>query len=153
MHLQWKKCSFLLMWVHVQSIVSPLIEPHRDMTGMVLWLQKKAFSQSEGYPSEIARRNEISQKSPTFMFWDLILRYEILILIFIRAHKSKNFSLYVEVLEELTTFFLPWIILITQDGCLSTSKTWSLCQVQSEMSFKLRTTGFYLKPTITFQQF
>jgi len=52
-----------------------------------------------------------------------------------------------------TTFFLPWIILIIRDGCLSTSKTWSLCQVQSEMSYRLRTTGFYLKPTITFLQF
>ena len=40
-------------------------------------------------------------KSPTFMFWDLIMRYETLILIFIRAHREKKFKLYVEVLEEL----------------------------------------------------
>ena len=42
------------------------------------------------------------KKSPTFMYWDLILRYEILILIFVRAHREKNFPLYADVLEKLT---------------------------------------------------
>ena len=45
------------------------------------------------------------QKSPTFMFWDFILRYESLILIFVRAHREKNFSLYVEALEKRTPLF------------------------------------------------
>ena len=35
------------------------------------------------------------------MFWDLILRYETLILIFVRAHREKNVPLHVNVLEEL----------------------------------------------------
>ena len=39
------------------------------------------------------------------MFWDFILRYESLIWIFVRAHREKNFSLYVEVLEKLTPLF------------------------------------------------
>ena len=39
------------------------------------------------------------------MYWDFILRQEILILIFIRAHREKRFSLYVEVLEKLTPLF------------------------------------------------
>lgn len=39
------------------------------------------------------------------MFWDLIMRYETLILIFIRAHRERNFPLYVEVLEKLTPLF------------------------------------------------
>ena len=43
--------------------------------------------------------------SPTFMFWDLILRYQTLIHIFIRAHRQKNFPLYMNVLEELTPLF------------------------------------------------
>ena len=47
----------------------------------------------------------MQKKSPTFMFWDLIMRYEPLILIFIRAHREKNFPQYVEVLEELTPLF------------------------------------------------
>ena len=45
------------------------------------------------------------QKSPTFMYWDFILRYETLILIFVRAHREKKFLLYVEVLEKLTPLF------------------------------------------------
>ena len=47
----------------------------------------------------------MQKNSPTFMYWDLIIRYETLILIFVRAHREKNFPLYVEVLEELTPLF------------------------------------------------
>ena len=53
-----------------------------------------------------AWRLQIIAKSPTFMFWDLILRYETLILIFVRAHRERNFHLYVNVLEELRTSVL-----------------------------------------------
>ena len=41
----------------------------------------------------------------TFFYWDMILRYETLILIFVRAHREKNFLLYVAVLKELTPLF------------------------------------------------
>ena len=46
-------------------------------------------------------------KSLTFKFWDMIMRLQTLVLIFvIRDHRERNFSLYVAVLEELTpTFF------------------------------------------------
>lgn len=44
-------------------------------------------------------------KYPTFQFWDLILKYERLILIFIRAHRERNFRVYVDVLEELVPMF------------------------------------------------
>ena len=43
--------------------------------------------------------------NPTFMYWDFILRYEMLILIFIAAHRDSNFLLYVEVMEKLTPLF------------------------------------------------
>jgi hypothetical protein len=33
------------------------------------------------------------------------MKYETLILIFIRAHREKNFQMFVEVLEELAPFF------------------------------------------------
>ena len=68
-------------------------------------LQREAFLKSESNLSETAWRNDMLKKSPTFMFWDLILRYETLILIFVRAHREKNFTLYVHVLEELTPLF------------------------------------------------
>ena len=44
--------------------------------------------------------------SPTIMYWNLILRYETLILVFIRTHREKNFSLFVVVLEKLTPLFI-----------------------------------------------
>lgn len=39
------------------------------------------------------------------MYGDLVMKYETLILIFIRAHREKNFPLYVQVLEELVPLF------------------------------------------------
>ena len=44
-------------------------------------------------------------KYPTFFFWNLIMKYQTLILIFIKAQREKNFTLYVEVLEELVPLF------------------------------------------------
>ena len=68
-------------------------------------LQKEAFQLSESNRSETAWRDDMQKKSPTFMYWDLILRYETLILIFIRAHREKNFPLNMQVLEKLTPLF------------------------------------------------
>jgi hypothetical protein len=45
------------------------------------------------------------QRSPTFMFWELIIKYQMLILIFVRAHRERDFSLYVDVLEKLVPLF------------------------------------------------
>ena len=61
-----------------------------------------AFLQSGSNQSEAAWKDDMQKRSPTFMYWDFILRYQTLILIFVRAHKEKNFALYVEVLENLT---------------------------------------------------
>ncbi len=61
-------------------------------------LQREAFLKIGSNLSEEAWRSDMLKKSPTFMFWDLILRYETLILIFVRAHREKNFPLYVHVL-------------------------------------------------------
>ena len=44
-------------------------------------------------------------KSPTFLFWDIILEFEMLVLTFIRAHRTKNFNLYVELLQSLVLWF------------------------------------------------
>ena len=68
-------------------------------------LQQEAFMQFENSASADDWRKDMLKRSPTFMFWDLIMRYETLILIFIRAHRERNFSLYVEVLEKLILLF------------------------------------------------
>ena len=39
------------------------------------------------------------------MFWDMIMKYETLILVFVRAHRDKDFALYFAVLEELAVLF------------------------------------------------
>ena len=58
------------------------------------------------------------KKSPTFQYWDTILTIDIYILVFVRAHREKNFSLYVEALEKIVGF-LPLITIIMQGGFLS----------------------------------
>ena len=66
--------------------------------------REEAFMLCEGPKDEESPktwRNDM-QKSPTFAYWDLMLRYEILILIFVRAHRERNFPLYVQDLEKLT---------------------------------------------------
>ena len=67
-------------------------------------LQHEAFLQSSD-ESEAAWVKAMCKQGPTFMYWDFILRQETLILIFIRAHREKNFALYVEILEKLTPLF------------------------------------------------
>ena len=68
-------------------------------------LQQEAYMQFENSVSAEEWRRDMLKWSPTFMFWYLILWYDTLILIFIRAHREINFSLYVEVLEKLIPLF------------------------------------------------
>ena len=49
--------------------------------------------------------SKMIKKSPTFLYWDLILKIEALVLIFIRAHGEKNFPLYVKDLDALMFMF------------------------------------------------
>ena len=50
-------------------------------------------------------KEEIIRKSPTFHYWDLVCEFEILVMIFIRAHRTNDFNLYVESLEALVSWF------------------------------------------------
>ncbi len=45
-------------------------------------------------------------ESPTFKYWEIVRQFEILVCVFVRAHRTKNFNLFVESLEAL----VPWLI-------------------------------------------
>ena len=45
------------------------------------------------------------EKGPTFQFWDTVMGIEKLILTFIRAHRERNFDLYVQGLEAIVGYF------------------------------------------------
>ena len=47
----------------------------------------------------------MTKTSPTFLYWNLVCKYEKLILVFVRAHREKNFSMYIAVLEQLVPLF------------------------------------------------
>ena len=78
-HLTWTRHAYQLTLLTIQK------------------LQQESFMQFEGYTSADNWRKKILKRSPTLKFWDLIMRYENLILIFIKALRERNFSLYVEV--------------------------------------------------------
>ena len=71
-------------------------------------LQHEAFLQSEG-PHDDSTKESWRQiavtKSPTFQFWDTVLRIEILDLILVRVHREKIFSLDVETLKAIVPWF------------------------------------------------
>ena len=50
-------------------------------------------------------KKQIIEKSPTFQYWDAVLEFEIQVLHFIKAHRTRDFSLYVESLEALVPWF------------------------------------------------
>ena len=46
-----------------------------------------------------------SKKNPTFKYWYLIMKYEQLILIFVRVHRTRDFRLYLDTLKSLIGLF------------------------------------------------
>lgn len=68
-------------------------------------LKKEAFSLLGGTKTLALWESEMCERSPTFQFWNMIIYYETLILIFVRAHREKQFAVYVEVLEALVHLF------------------------------------------------
>ena len=64
----------------------------------------------------------------TFQYWDTILNIEVLVLTIVRAHREKNFPLYVEALEGIVGFFLHLTVSTMQGGFLYTSVTCHHCQ-------------------------
>ena len=75
----------------------------------VLVLQRllnEAFNQRSNVDESFSNwLEQMCTQSPTFKFWHMIAHYEILILIFVRAHRERNFALYVAVLEALVPLF------------------------------------------------
>ena len=58
-------------------------------------LREHAWNQAaaKGEESFEVWRETIIKKCPTFQYWDLVLEFEIMVLIFIRAHRTNNFEL------------------------------------------------------------
>lgn len=67
-------------------------------------LKKSAFNHSDE-ASLSTWEERMKTRSPTFLFWDLIVQYETLVLLVVRAQRQRNFNMYVEVLEQLAPLF------------------------------------------------
>ena len=68
-------------------------------------LQEDAYmSTGESLTKEEWLKN-MNEQSPTFQYWDTILRLELLVFVFVRAHREQNFALYLESLKEITPWF------------------------------------------------
>lgn len=71
-------------------------------------LQEDAFlstDQEDTVEAKEAWRQDMIRKSPAFQYWDTVLHLELLDFVFIRAHREKNFSLYIESLKALVPWF------------------------------------------------
>ena len=70
-------------------------------------LQEDAFLLTDGPHDDAGRHvwREDMLQYPTSKFWDMIMKYEVMILTFVRAHREKNFIVYFEVLDELIHLF------------------------------------------------
>lgn len=71
-------------------------------------LKREAFLASAHSGDEVSFadwEDGIRRRSPTFLFWELIIKYETLVLIFVRAHRERDFSLFVNILELLVPLF------------------------------------------------
>ena len=72
-------------------------------------LQKEAFELMKGrggIGEDFNKwKGDMIKESPTFQYWNLILEFELHVLMFIRAHRTRNFELYVKTLEALAPWF------------------------------------------------
>ena len=49
--------------------------------------------------------NQLSEKSPTIFFWELICKLVRKVLMFVRSHRERNFYLYMQTMKELVPLF------------------------------------------------
>ena len=68
-------------------------------------LKREAFSQHGDEEQISAWEDQRRRRSPTFLFWNIIIEYETLVLSAIRAYRQRNLSLYIEAMEELIPLF------------------------------------------------
>ena len=71
-------------------------------------LQKEAFEAAKSENRFEEWRHDMIKKSLTFQYWHTILSLALLILTFIRAHREKNFPLYVEALEAIVGYLFAF---------------------------------------------
>ena len=88
---------------------------HQVIVVALTKLQRQAYVHSETNESFQEWKSSM-MLHPTFLFWDIIKETELNILIFIRAHREKNFDLYVEALSNLMWLFSVLTITIIADG-------------------------------------
>ena len=84
------------------------------------WERMKSMEPTTNFQSW---KEDMIKKSPTFQFWNIILEFEKLVLVFVRAHRTRNFSLFVKTLETLVLWFFAldktnysrWIPILIRD--------------------------------------
>ncbi len=81
---------------------------HQVTIAALTILQNQAFSADSDGMNFSDWKASMAARSPTFKFWDTIVKIEKMILIFIRAHREANFDLYIEALEDLVGFFFAF---------------------------------------------
>ena len=69
------------------------------------WHNAKCQQKENPEDAIVEWRKEMCARSPTFAYWDIVMRLELLVLIFVRSHRERNVALYIEALEALVPWF------------------------------------------------
>ena len=111
--IQWRwtdyyslgKLIIMFGGLHIEKALWNIARPRyvHQVTALTLSaLQHIAYDGISSTLSFEVLRNELKNSSPTFRFWDLILRS---VLVIIRAHREKNLQLYIEALDKIMFLF------------------------------------------------
>ena len=70
-------------------------------------IQQESFQLSGGPHNEESKHVDYIHEAAQsyFLYWDLLMTYETLILLFVGTHRQRNFALYVEVSEMIVLLF------------------------------------------------
>lgn len=77
-----------------------------QITAAVLYIMKNVEFKKTGLSKENFKKweEEREKNNPQFLYWNTTLKLELTLLVFIKAIRERNFSLYVSSLEEM----IPW---------------------------------------------
>jgi len=78
---------------------------HQVSAAALAKLQEEAYASTGASLSKQAWKENMSKQSPMFQYWDTVLELELLGLVFVRAHREKKFSLYLDALMEIVPWF------------------------------------------------
>ena len=117
--LQWRQCSCHDKGQTLSSILKRTQFAHEVSVVAFSKLKAEAYVDADTTLSYDDWNEEQCKQSPTFFFWDLILRLQMWILTFVRAHREQTFSFTSTCWRNWSSCSSRWMQPTTPIGCRS----------------------------------